>query len=130
MVCLAELRKQQVVDQKIYDQKLMENTMRKLAWEGLQKNVVIDGDTMIVKEQVRCWVLRFILYIGKTIFKPIFIAVIDHKITCFRVGEIHILNGIDTLGHPGYLKNLRFFVKNLLCLLFFLAQVILLAVPS
>ena len=28
---------QQVVDQKIYDQKLMEDTMRKLAWEGLQK---------------------------------------------------------------------------------------------
>ena len=77
MVCLAELRKQQVIDQKIYDQKLMENTMRKLAWEGLQKNVVIDGDTMIVKEQVRCWVLRFILHIGKTIFKPIFIAFID-----------------------------------------------------
>ena len=23
--------------------------MRKLAWEGLQKNIVIDGDTMIYK---------------------------------------------------------------------------------
>ena len=49
MACLDELRKQQVVDQKIYDQKLMEDTMRKLAWEGLQKNIVIDGDTMIDK---------------------------------------------------------------------------------
>ena len=47
MACLGELRKQQVIDQKIYDQKLMEDTMRKLAWEGLQKNIVMDGDTMI-----------------------------------------------------------------------------------
>ena len=37
MACLDELRKQQVIDQKIYDQKLMEDTMRKLAWEGLSK---------------------------------------------------------------------------------------------
>ena len=49
MACLAELRKQQVIDKKTYDQKLMEDTMRKLAWEGLQKDIVIDGDTMIDK---------------------------------------------------------------------------------
>ena len=49
MVCLDELRKQQVIDQKVHDQKLMEDTMRKLAWDGLQKNIVIDGDTMIHK---------------------------------------------------------------------------------
>ena len=30
--------------------------------------------------------------------------------------------------HPGYLKYLRFFVKNLRCLLFFLVQVIILAI--
>ena len=35
MACLDELRKQQVIDQKIYDQKVMEDTMRKLVWEGL-----------------------------------------------------------------------------------------------
>ena len=33
----------------MYDQKLMEDTMRKLAWEGLQKNIVMDGGTMIDK---------------------------------------------------------------------------------
>ena len=27
----------------------MEDTVRKLAWEGLQKNTVMDGDTMIDK---------------------------------------------------------------------------------
>ena len=27
----------------------MESTIRKLAWEGLQKNIVMDGDTMIDK---------------------------------------------------------------------------------
>ena len=47
MACLDELRKQQIIDQKIYDQKLMEDTMRKLAWEGLQRSIVMDGDTKI-----------------------------------------------------------------------------------
>ena len=28
----------------------MNDTMRSLAWEGLQKNIVMDGDTMIDKE--------------------------------------------------------------------------------
>ena len=27
----------------------MEDTIRKLAWEGLQRNIVMDGDTMIDK---------------------------------------------------------------------------------
>ena len=49
MACLEELRKQQIIDQKIYDQKLMEDTIRKLAWEGLQINIVMDGDMMIDK---------------------------------------------------------------------------------
>ena len=49
MVCLDELRKQQIIDQKVYDQNLMEDTMRKLAWKELQKNIVMDGDTMIDK---------------------------------------------------------------------------------
>ena len=30
----------------------MEDTMRKLAWERLQKNIVMDGDTMIEKRRV------------------------------------------------------------------------------
>ena len=49
MVCLDKLWKQQVIDQKVYDQKLMEDTVRKLAWKGLPKNIVMDGDTMIDK---------------------------------------------------------------------------------
>ena len=49
MAYLDELRKQQVIDQKMYDQKLMEDTMRKLEWKGLQRNIVMDGDTMIDK---------------------------------------------------------------------------------
>ena len=52
MACLDELRKQQVIDQKTYDQKLIEDMMRKLAWEGLQKNIVMDDDTMIDKRTV------------------------------------------------------------------------------
>ena len=49
MACLDELRKQQATDQHVYDQKLMDDTIRKLAWDGLQKNIVMDGDTMIDK---------------------------------------------------------------------------------
>ena len=49
MACQEELRRQQVIDQKVYDQKLMEDMIRNLAWEGLQKNIVMDGDTMIDK---------------------------------------------------------------------------------
>ena len=49
MACLDELRKQQIIDQYVYDQKLMDATIRKLVWEGLQKNVVMDGDTIINK---------------------------------------------------------------------------------
>ena len=47
MTCLDELRKQQVIDKKVYNQKLMDDTLRKLVWDGLQKNIVKDGDTMI-----------------------------------------------------------------------------------
>ena len=47
MVCLDELRKQQIIDQHVYNQNLIDDTIRKLAWEGLQKNTVIDGDMMI-----------------------------------------------------------------------------------
>ena len=49
MMCLEEHRKQQIIDQKIYDQKLMEDTVRKLSRDGLQKNIMTDDDTMIDK---------------------------------------------------------------------------------
>ena len=42
MACLNELRKQQIIDQHVYDQKLMDDTIRKLAWEGLQKKYRVD----------------------------------------------------------------------------------------
>ena len=37
MTCLDELQKQQIIDQYVYDQRLMDDTIRKLAWEELQK---------------------------------------------------------------------------------------------
>ena len=49
MACLDELQKQEAIDQRVYDQKLMDDTIRRLTWEGLQKNIVMDGDTMIDK---------------------------------------------------------------------------------
>ena len=47
MACIDELQRQQIIDQHVYGQKLMEDTIRKLAWEGPQKNIVMDGDMMI-----------------------------------------------------------------------------------
>ena len=47
MACLGELQRQQVLDKKVYDQKLIADTLRKLAWNGLQKNILTDSDTMI-----------------------------------------------------------------------------------
>ena len=49
ITCLDELQKQQAIDKKVYDQRLMDDMVRKLTWEGLQKNIVMDGDTMIDK---------------------------------------------------------------------------------
>ena len=49
MTCLDEPWMQQIIDKKVYDQRLIGDTLRKLAWEGLQKNIVMDGDTIIDK---------------------------------------------------------------------------------
>ena len=45
--CLDELRRQQVIDEKVYDRKLMDDAVKRLAWDELQKNIVVDGDPMI-----------------------------------------------------------------------------------
>ena len=71
MACLDELRKQQIIDQHVYDQRLMDDTIRKLAWEALQKNIVMDGYTMIDRGQAWCWILGLILNAGKTSFRSI-----------------------------------------------------------
>ena len=47
MTCLDEILKQQVIDKRFYDRKLMDATIRKLAWDVLQKNIAMDGDTII-----------------------------------------------------------------------------------
>ena len=67
MACLDELWKQQIIDQHLYDQRLMDDTLRKLAWERLQKNIVMDYGTMIdrrtgeVLNEVdsTCWKQKF-----------------------------------------------------------------------
>ena len=97
MACLDERWRQQVIDQKIYDQKLMEDTLRKLAWEVLQKILWWLVTQWSIRGQVRCWILKFIPHTGKTNFKLIFIVFIDHKITCRRVEKLHTLSGTGTL---------------------------------
>ena len=98
MACLDELRKHPAIDQYLYDKKRMEDTMRKLASEGLQKYIVIDGDTIINKRTCEVLNPEVDSHAEKINFKPIFIVFMDHKMTCRRIEEIHILNGIGTLG--------------------------------
>ena len=98
MGCLDEIRKQQIIDQHVYDQKLMDDTTRNLAWEGLQKNIVMDGDTMIDKKTDVVLGPEADSTFWKDKFQVDFKVLMDHKITCRMVGEIHILNGIGTLG--------------------------------
>ena len=47
MMCLDEHRKKQVINERVYDQKLMDDTLRKLGWDELQNNIAMDGETMI-----------------------------------------------------------------------------------
>ena len=47
MTYLDEILKQQVIGKKSYDRKQMDDTIKKLAWDGLQKNRAMDGDTII-----------------------------------------------------------------------------------
>ena len=47
MACLDECWKQLIIDQKVYDQRLIDDKIRRLAWEGLQKNIVMNDSTMI-----------------------------------------------------------------------------------
>ena len=73
MACLEELRRQQIIDQHVYDQRLMHDTIRKLAWEELQKNIVMDGDEMMIgKRTGEVLGPEVDLHIGKTNFKLIF----------------------------------------------------------
>ena len=97
MTCLEELQKQQIIGQKVYDQKLMEVMMRKLHRRDFKEISWWMAIGWYIREQVRCWILKLIRHTEKTSFKLIFIVFMDHKITCHKVEELHILNGIDTL---------------------------------
>ena len=88
MACLEEVQRQQVIDQHVYDQKLMEDTMRKFAWERLQKIIVMDGDTMIDKRTGEVFNPEVDSTYWKGKFQGlIFIVFMDHKITCHRAGS-------------------------------------------
>ena len=98
MACLDELQKQQIIDQHVYDQRLIDDMVRKLAWEGLQKNIVMNDDTMIDKRTAEVLDPEVHFTYCKDKFEADFIVFIDYKITCRRVEEIHVLNGTGTLG--------------------------------
>ena len=97
MACLSELRKHQVIDKKVYDQKLMDDRLRKLSWDGFQKNMVMDSDVWEMRGQVKCWALKWLHILAKQFLRVDFLVFVDHKITRRKAEELHILNGTDTL---------------------------------
>ena len=92
VACLNELQNQQVFDKKVFDQKLMDDTMRKFAWDELQKNIVMDGDVVIDGKTGE------VLDPEVEILRVDFIVSVDHKITCRKVEELLVLNGTGTLN--------------------------------
>ena len=92
VACLNELQNQQVFDKKVFDQKLMDDTMRKFAWDELQKNIVMDGDVVIDGKTGE------VLDPEVEILRVDFIVSVDHKITCRKVEKLLVLNGTGTLN--------------------------------
>ena len=82
----------------MYDQSLMDDMIRKLVLQGLQKKIVMNGDTMIDKGTDEALGPEVDSTYWKDKFQADFIVFTDHEITCCRVGELRILNGIGTLG--------------------------------
>ena len=76
----------------------MYNTVRKLAWEKLQKKFVMNGNTMIENRTGEVLGPEVDSTYWKDKFQADFVVYKDYKIICHMVAEIHILNGIDTLG--------------------------------
>ena len=80
----------------MYEQKLMDDVVRKLAWDQLQKNTVTwEQVDMITGEALG----PEVDYTRKLLVS--FILFIDHKITCCRNELLHALNGSGTLGTVG-----------------------------
>ena len=48
-----KLIKKPAIDKRVHGQKLMENTLGKLTWDSLQKNIVVDDDLVIDKREVK-----------------------------------------------------------------------------
>ena len=62
------------------------------------KNIVKNDDTMIDKRTGEVLGPKVDFAYWKEKFEADFIVFIDHKIACRKAEEIHILNGIGTLG--------------------------------
>lgn len=82
-------------DEKVYDQKLMADAIKKLAWKHLQENMVVDGG-MLVDRTTGKALTHDVDYTHK--FQVNFKAFIDHKTTCCKVEGLHALSGIDILN--------------------------------
>ena len=69
MTCLDEHRKFQVINKKMHDQKLIDDTLKKLTWDELQKNIMMDGDTIIDRRIGEVMDPEFDSTVDKTKFK-------------------------------------------------------------
>ena len=53
----------------MHDQKLIDDTLKKLTWDELQKNIMMDGDTIIYRRIDEVMNPEFIPHVRKTKFK-------------------------------------------------------------
>ena len=75
----------------------MYDTLRKLAWDDLQKNVVMDGDTTIDRITGEVLDAEVDSTYWKKKLRADFMVFVDYKITYPKAVEFHILYYTDTM---------------------------------
>ena len=69
--CSNKLRKQQIIDKRVHNQRLMENTVRTPARDSLRKNIIVD-DGIVIDKKTDASVLMLIINSIKINLKSIF----------------------------------------------------------
>ena len=102
----------------MYDQKLMNYAVKKLAYKHLQDNAAVDGDILVRESR---WSLQahYTCYEDKNYF----IVFIDHEITCCRARTLQALNEYFKTFLAFFLSFFKQFFGNLsyFCFVLFLS---------
>ena len=75
----------------------MDDTLRKLAWDELQKSILMDGNMLIDRRTGEVLDPEVDSTYWKKKLLIDFIVFVDYKVTCLKVEELHTLNGTATM---------------------------------